>query len=320
MRSLTDYFGDDKPIAEISEGDCESWREWMLTTPATNRKAPLGINTVRKRCSMARQFFKAAFRKRWISTNPFEVLEGITVRANRSRDYFLTREDAEKILDACPDQQWRMIFALSRFGGLRCPSEHLALKWDDILWDKGKVRVTAPKMERFEGKAERWIPLFPELRDELADGLELAPERSEFVITRYRSPDQNLRTTFLKIIKRAGLTPWPKLLHNLRASRQTELAQEFPAHVVCEWIGNSEAVAKEHYLRVQESDFERAIGGESESMRKSMQTVSATSRQRTSTVYNNRSESREPFKNECTTSVSISEQCAWRDSNPRPAV
>ncbi len=63
-----------------------------------------------------------------------------------------------------------------------------------------------------------------------------------------------------KIVKRAGLTPWPKLFHNLRASRQTELTQQgFAEHVVCEWLGNSQAVAREHYLRVTEADFEAAF-------------------------------------------------------------
>lgn len=28
--------------------------------------------------------------------------------------------------------------------------------------------------------------------------------------------NMNLRTTFEKIVRRAGLTPWPKLFHNLR--------------------------------------------------------------------------------------------------------
>jgi hypothetical protein len=60
------------------------------------------------------------------------------------------------------------------------------------------------------------------------------------------------------IVRRAGLKPWPKLFHNLRASRQTELAQWFPERVVCEWIGNSQVVAREHYLRVTEADFARA--------------------------------------------------------------
>src|SRR5262249_57784702 len=68
----------------------------------------------------------------------------------------------------------------------------------------------------------------------------------------------NLRTTFTKIIRRAGEKPWPKLFHNLRASRETELAAEYPIHVVCEWIGNTAAIAAKHYLTVREEDYERA--------------------------------------------------------------
>ena len=71
----------------------------------------------------------------------------------------------------------------------------------------------------------------------------------------------NLRTTFTKIIRRAGVKVWPKLFHNLRASRETELAAEYPIHVVCEWIGNSAAIAAKHYLTVREEDFERASQG-----------------------------------------------------------
>ena len=52
--------------------------------------------------------------------------------------------------------------------------------------------------------------------------------------------------------------PWPKLFQNLRASRETELAAEYPLHVVCAWIGNSALTAQKHYLQVTESDFERA--------------------------------------------------------------
>src|SRR5207248_89663 len=78
------------------------------------------------------------------------------------------------------------------------------------------------------------------------------------VITCKRDATQNLRTRFAKIIRRAGLTPWPKPFHNLRASRETELAAVFPLHVVCEWIGNSTLIAQKHYLTVTEGDFLRA--------------------------------------------------------------
>jgi hypothetical protein len=55
-----------------------------------------------------------------------------------------------------------------------------------------------------------------------------------------------------------GVTFGPKLWHNLRSSRQTELTEVFPAHVVSAWLGNSERIAAQHYLQVLESHFEKA--------------------------------------------------------------
>ncbi len=86
-----------------------------------------------------------------------------------------------------------------------------------------------------------------------------AGKDSVYVITRYRQTTQNLRATFLKIIKRAGLEPWPKLIQNLRSTRQTELCDTFPAHVVCEWMGNSERVAKDHYFQITDRHFQMAL-------------------------------------------------------------
>jgi len=140
------------------------------------------------------------------------------------------------------------------------PSEHLALTWSDIGWERGRIRVTSPKTAHYEGRGERTIPLFPELRPLLEEAFEAAPEGSRYVIARWRDTQTNRRTHLLRIIRRAGLKPWPKLFHNLRARRQTELAAEYPLHVVCEWIGNTRAVAQEHYLRVTDADFERAAG------------------------------------------------------------
>ena len=68
----------------------------------------------------------------------------------------------------------------------------------------------------------------------------------------------NLRTNFLKIIRGTGVEPWPKPWQNLRSTRETELAEVYPAHVVCAWIGNSEAVAREHYLQVTDDHFAQA--------------------------------------------------------------
>jgi hypothetical protein len=58
---------------------------------------------------------------------------------------------------------------------------------------------------------------------------------------------------------KAGLQPWPRLWQNLRSSRETELSQQFPLHVVCQWIGSSQPVAAKHYLQVTDADYRRAV-------------------------------------------------------------
>ena len=52
--------------------------------------------------------------------------------------------------------------------------------------------------------------------------------------------------------------PWPRLFHNLRSSLQTELAERFPSHVVCDWLGNSEDIARKHYYQTTDQHFAMA--------------------------------------------------------------
>ena len=246
---LVSFVGENRDLREVTEGDADMFWRHLL-------REGLALNSVRRTCGRAKQFFRAAIRKRLIHSNPFADVK-CHVQGNTDRDFLITRDMAAKVIDACPDAQWRLLFALSRFGGLRCPSEHLALKWGDVDWDKGRITVTSPKTEHHEGKGSRIIPLFPELRPYLMEVFEQAEPGAVHVITRYRDKNQNLRTQFERIIRKAGLTPWPKLFHNLRGTRETELAETYPIHVVCAWIGNSERIAQKHYLQITDDHFTR---------------------------------------------------------------
>src|SRR6185295_4432173 len=62
---------------------------------------------------------------------------------------------------------------------------------------------------------------------------------------------------------------------NLRSSRETELCQKFPVHVVCKWIGNTPRIAQQHYLQVTDQDFAKAIAGEDEAAQKAAQQTAA---------------------------------------------
>jgi integrase len=175
---------------------------------------------------------------------------------NAKRAFFVDRVTTQKLIDHCPDSQWRLIIGLCRYAGLGCPSELVVLNWSDINWPESRMTVTSSKK-----KDKRVVPIFGELRPYLEDALALAEPGAVHVITRYRSPDANLRTTLEKIIERAGLKKWPRPFQNLRASCETELADRFPIKTVTEWIGNSEAVARAHYMMVTEDHFAAAIAG-----------------------------------------------------------
>ena len=144
-------------------------------------------------------------------------------------------------------------------GGLRIPSELYGLTWDDILWDKKRFVIHSPKTEHIAGKETRICPLFPELEPYLMEAFHQAKTGTKRVIDSDLDISSNLRTQAHRIIKRAGLKPWGKTFQNLRASRETELVEDFPVHVVTEWLGNSPDIAKKHYLQTHEEHFQRAV-------------------------------------------------------------
>ncbi len=57
----------------------------------------------------------------------------------------------------------------------------------------------------------------------------------------------------------------------MRATPETELNETYPGHVVAKWMGNSQAVAAEHYLMLTDEHFERAAGGEKKAVQKAAQ-------------------------------------------------
>ena len=260
-RNLLECYGAQRDLRTIDEAAAEDFKLFLL-------KANLASTTVSKRLQFARQFFRAAVKRKLIPSNPFaEVASKATVKSDRQR--FITREETQRLLEACPNVDWRVIVSVCRFGGLRCPSEVLSLRWQGVDWERQRVRVSSPKTAHHVGKASREIPLFPELAAVLAEAFDAAPEGAEYVIgdNGYRRAADtpsgwrncNMRTQFGRILRRAGLEPWPRLFHNLRASRETELAREYPVHVVTAWLGNTPKIALKHYLMTTESDFQKAV-------------------------------------------------------------
>lgn len=233
-----------KTLSELTTKDAQLFRETLAEDYA---QATVSGDIKRIKTAM-----RAAVKDRLIFISPFEhIIAGD--QSNDSRKHFVSREVIAKVIDACPNAEWRLLVALARFGGLRNPSETLALKWEHIDWIERTIKVPGSK-----GKdLIRWrlIPIYEELIEPLRDAFD--PEH-EYCITLIRGSANSLRNRFERILKRAGFpNGWPRLWHNLRASRDSELSNHYPAHEVALLMGNSPKVSEKHYKMMLPEHFER---------------------------------------------------------------
>jgi integrase len=245
--NLVGYFGAARDMTSITRGDVQDWHRTQSETFAAA--------TVSMFVKKARQVFTDAVDRKLLADNPFRAVKAGDM-SNADRQRYVSAADVHKVIRACPDHEWRLLFALARFAGLRVPSEIRTLKWTDVLWDESRMIVHSPKTERHKGKARRTVPIFPELLSHLLEAQQLAEPGARHVFVRRRG--ENLATTGNRIIERAGLDPWPKTFQNLRSSCETDLVARFPLHVACIWIGNTAGIAVKHYLQVTEEDYQRA--------------------------------------------------------------
>jgi integrase len=111
-----------------------------------------------------------------------------------------------------------VIVSLSRYSGLRTPSETLSLRRQDVDWEAGRIVLQSPKTEHHVGKASRMIPLSGELRPILKEAFDQAPKGAVYVVDgNHREAANtpsgwrncNLRTQFERMVKRTGLMPRP---------------------------------------------------------------------------------------------------------------
>ena len=254
-RLLIEYFGEVKPLKTIRPIDAVKWKRYLLARPVKQDAdgkvlKTMAVATVSKHVKRSRTVFKEAVAEGLISANPFADVKG-GGETNTDRQFFVTRALSDQIMDACPSYDWKLVFALPRYGGLRCPSEVMSLRWQDLLWDNNKMRIDSPKT------GLRFCPIFPELAPLLTAAYEQAEEGSVFVVSE-RIGRSNPRTSLTRFIVQSGNKPWEKLFVNLRSTRRTELEDQYPNHVVNAWLGHSTETAMKHYLQVTEEHFRRA--------------------------------------------------------------
>jgi len=248
---LFKHFPETRSVRSITKADADGFHAFL-------RDSHKSGNTVSSILKKVKQAFSEAAERGELAINPFAHIQ-CPIRSNPERMEFVRQEWTDAILKACPDLQWKVIFVMARYAGVRVPSELKNFTWGDIRWDKDRIRIHDSKRSRPDEPVIRIVPMFPEIRPILTEAYNQALEGSVYVCPRACDGSTNLRTQMHRIIKRAKLKPWQRVFQNMRSTRETELAEHFPMHVVS---GNTESVAVEHYLQTTAEHFDRAAKGE----------------------------------------------------------
>jgi integrase len=267
FRLFLQHFDPTTPIDQLTSAAAADFHGALRLSKAEGGMGQ-AISTGNVVTAIVATMFNYAVDAELLARNPFRKLPRGTRRGNNA---MVSLPDSLKVLEALRTAEDRLVFGLGRWGGLRTISEQRGLVWSDVDWERGRLLVRSPKTERHSGRESRWLPLFPEIAKLLEERFDEA-EPGDHVLPTYCRADKSKVTTMLaSAIKRAGVEKWPRLWHSLRATRQSELTEIYPSHVVSKWLGNSEKIAERHYLMVSDEHFERAT-------QKTTQTPPATPR------------------------------------------
>ena len=260
VRYLLEHFGSGMPIDRVTPSMASDWRtalahgrlEGARRTVQHNGHPPTE-QTVCLHTRTTKTIFNRAVADELISRNPFAHLTGTP--ADEAKDWkYVSLDELEKLLDACPDAGWRAFLGLCRLAGLR-RAEALTLLWSHVDWVNYRLTVFAPKT----GK-RRVVPVEPQLQGLLQDVFDAAKPGEGHVVPQSMVSRTSLRRRFESIIRKAGLPQWADLYRVLRRNAETDWAQRFPQYVVSTWMGHDIRVSDRHYLQVPEELYVKAAG------------------------------------------------------------
>ena len=259
---LIEFFGENRAVNSITANDAREFRVWLASANKRDKdddgKAkPLSANTIRRRTGFCKQIFSQAVTDGIIQRNPFAGMAA-SVRSNKERTHYVPLPTINRVLKFAPNAKWKAMIVLARVAALRVPSELAGLKWEHIRFEEKRILIVdSSKNQRHANRQLRKIPMMPILEEHLAAWRNECEPGDE--VFPGLSGETNLRTTLQKILVKAGVSQWPKLWQNLRASGCTDFARTLQPHVAAAICGHTVQIAQEHYWQVADTDLDSVI-------------------------------------------------------------
>jgi len=251
--NLIGCFGREKLLGNLTPEDGKRFLEYLKDRGRIGGGG-LSRATSSRRHRIAKQMLTFAVKKNWLHANPFPGV-GRQEEANYAKRFFVDPPLFLRVLREARNQEFRAILVLARFGGLRCPSEIQPMRWSQIDPNRKTILVMSPKTKRYARGGERTIPLFQEILGEIGK----LPRRDDLLFPNHQKTGQSLTDELQRVCRWAGVALWPKPWHNMRATRETELMEDFPIQVVASWMGHSPSIALTHYAQTTKDHLTKAV-------------------------------------------------------------
>ena len=273
-RHLLRFFGDVRVSAIRAEN--------VASFINAQRRAGLAANTVRNQVNVLHGLLGFGVKRGWLAVNPVDQVDKPGQARNREqRIQFLSSVEVDALVRAVPDdvlgEVERPLYLTAALTGLRI-GELLALRWRDVDWVAGRIRVAESYTRgRFGSpKSARGVRSVP-LADRLAGDLE-----RHFRGSSYQADDDlvfchpqigsvldpsKLRKRFGRALAAARLRPIR--FHDLRHTFGTQMAAAgAPLRAIQEWMGHADystTAVYAHYAPDSSNGaafVERAFGNE----------------------------------------------------------
>ncbi len=249
---LGPYFGS-KAIDRITADDIAGYM-------AVKARGGLATKTVSNHLNFAHGIFQYASKRGITHTNPVAAVDRPRPRASDPDIHFLDRAEVEALLRAVPDDLLgptdRVLYLAAVMTGLR-QGELVALRWRDVDWTAGVVRVrwSLSRGELGTPKSKRSSRAVP-MADRLAAELDRHYQRSAYQADDdlvFAHPEtgnpydaSRMRIRFKAALQRASVRD--VRFHDLRHSYGTAMAAAgAPLRTLQEWMGHRSYTTTEVY-------------------------------------------------------------------------